>query len=112
MNIAQFFLTQFVTMLSLATASGILLHDTHIDKAFASAANHAKVDNSSEATQQAKGRSAQPHTHAEHMKVPKQRNENPANLPKSRDRRRQAIRRQARGYHGDNVCMPLAGEWI
>ena len=37
MNTLQLIMTQFAAIISLATASGILLHDSHIDKAFAGA---------------------------------------------------------------------------
>lgn len=112
MNITQLFLTQFATLLSLATASGILLHDTHLDKAFASAVNHVQADNGGDSSHSKVRASSNPHTHAEHMQVSRERSDNPSHLPKNRDRKRQAIKRQGLGYHGENFCMPLAGEWV
>ena len=44
MNTLQLIMAQFAAIISLATASGILLHDSHIDKAFASTVNHAQAD--------------------------------------------------------------------
>ncbi len=114
MNTLQLIMTQFAAIISLATASGILLHDSHIDKAFAGAVNHAQADSgTSTSHESAKTRvGSNPHTHAEHMKVSAQRNDNLSYMPKNRDRKRQAIKRQALGFHGENVCMPLAGEWV
>lgn len=113
MNITQLFLTQFAALISFATASGVLLHDTNLDKAFATVVNHVQADSSNDTAQQSKIRpGSNPHTHAEHMQVSGERTNNPTNLPKNRDRKRQAIKRQALGYHGENFCMPLAGEWV
>ena len=114
MNTLQIIMTQLAAIISLTTASGILLHDSHLDKAFVSIINHVQADNATNVPQEtAKVRvGSNPHTHAEHMSVRSDRNDNPSYMPKSRDRKRQAIKRQALGFHGENVCLPLAGEWI
>lgn len=113
MNIIHIIMSHMIAILSLTTVSGVLIHDSHIDKAFASAINHFQADSVVTPQEAAKTRiGSNPHTHAEHMKVTSERNDNPSYMPKNRDRKRQAIKRQALGYHGENFCLPLAGEWV
>ena len=46
MNTLQIIMTQLAAIISLTTASGILLHDSHLDKAFVSTIIHAKSGDS------------------------------------------------------------------
>lgn len=108
MNITQTIFAQFIAIVSVLTASGVLLHDTSIDKAVISSYSTQGDNASADSATVAKVRS-NPHPHAEHLSVRKDKAD-PATLPK-RDRRRLAHRRQTRGFHGDNICLPLVGEW-
>lgn len=112
MNIAQQLITPLTVLLSLFTASGVLLHDTHIDKAFVSVANKPQVgDMSPENVVQVRSGSNL-HPHAEHMSVVKNKTDDGKALPRNRDRKNLVKRRAVRGYHGEGFCMPFAGEWI
>lgn len=109
MNITQIVIAQAISIISLLTLSGVLLHDTHLDKVFSVSQNQLVKDQTSEIQTRVRlGSSLHPHT--EHLSVHKDQSDT-ATLPK-RDRRRLAHhRRQTKGFHGDNVCLPLAGEW-
>lgn len=103
-------ISQIIMLTSLMTACGVLVHDTHLDKAFTASVNHQLSDAHSEATGRLRpGGNA--HPHAEHLKIPKDGSDNPCTVPRKRDKKHIVKRRVARGYHGDNFCMPLAGEW-
>lgn len=111
MNITQTIITNFITLISLLTASGVLLHDTHLDKAFSSATKvQVANDLSSDASSKARPGSNL-HPHAEHLQIVRDRIDNTKALPRERDRKRATPKRFAQGYHGNNYCMPLAGEW-
>lgn len=112
MNITHILITNFITLISLATASGVILHDTHLDKAFSSATKvYASSDLSGDASSKARPGSNL-HPHAEHLQVVKDRADNTRALPRERDRKRATPKRAVHGgFHGNNYCMPLAGEW-
>ena len=113
MNITSLVLTQFMTLLSLVTASGVLLHDTNLDKAF-STVIHGST-NSSEMNTETKANlrsGSQPHTHAKHLAVGRDQPDNAKMPPRNRDRKRSVVKRVGQGYHGNGYCMPLAGEWV
>lgn len=111
MNITQTLVTHFIAFISLATASGVLLHDTHLDKAFSSATKVQAAGDASADTGAKVRPGSNLHPHAEHMQVIKGRADNAKALPRERDRKRSMSKRLAHGYHGNNYCMPLAGEW-
>ncbi len=112
MNSINIIFTQLIALLSLVTASGVLIHDTNLDKAFASAL-HKPISKDMNTDTNANFRAgSQPHTHAEHLSVAKNRGDSAKVLPRDRDRKRTEIKRASRGYHGNNYCMPLAGEWV
>ena len=110
MNTFNIIVSQMIAILSLVTASGVLIHDTNIDKAFASAVYKPVNKEMNTDTNAAMRAGSNPHTHAEHMSVRHQGDAAKA-LPRERDRKRLAIKRVAQGYHGNGICMPLAGEW-
>lgn len=114
MNILQIITTQLIALVSLATASGVLLHDTQIDKAVTasiqtqalgaaevSIEHHTKVRSGSNS-----------HPHPEYTSVRKDGSDTTAALPKGRDRRKLLQKRQVKGFHGSNFCLPLVGEWV
>lgn len=114
MNVLQIITAQLIALVSLATASGVLLHDTQIDKAVIASiqaqalgttevniGGHAKVRSSSNS-----------HPHPEHTSVRKDGSDTTATLPKGRDRRKLLQKRQVKGFHGNNFCLPLVGEWV
>lgn len=109
MNITQIIIAQTIPIISLLTLSGVLLHDTHLDKVFDLSQNQLVKDVAGD-TQPKVRTGTNLHPHAEHLSVRKDQSDK-ATLPK-RDRRRSAHRTQSKGYHGDNICLPLAGEWI
>lgn len=112
MNTVNIIFTQLIALLSLVTASGVLIHDTNLDKAFASAFHRPISKDMNTDTNANLRAGSQPHTHAEHLAVAKSRGDSAKVLPRDRDRKRTEIKRASRGYHGNGYCMPLAGEWI
>lgn len=112
MNIPHLLMTQLIALFSLMTASGVLIHDTNIDKAMTSAMYKKVTDFGSDTNAQVRT-SSNPHPHAGHMSVVKDQGDVAKTMPRSRDRKRAATnKRVAQGYHGNGVCLPLAGEWI
>lgn len=112
-NIFQQLANYIVVLLSLSTACGVLLHDTGIDKAVSSVLY--KIQSSDPGTDTVKIRpGSNLHPHAEHMTVKKDVR-NPDMLPRKRVSKKIEQNTDAKrlgcGYHGDGVCMPLAGEW-
>ncbi len=108
MNLSNLILAQIMTLISLFTATGILVHDTHIDRAFSSAMFKPRT---SDLTADAQARpSSNLHPHAEHLTLTKDQ-ATPKALPRDRNKKL-SDKRPTRGYHGDNYCMPLAGEWV
>lgn len=113
-NILQRIVNSTVVLLSLSTATSVLLHDTSIDKAVSSMYEVQATDLTSDSVKIREIRAGSNlHPHAGHLTVKKDAR-NPDMMPKKRVSKRiaqQSIRRMACGYHGDGVCMPLAGEW-
>ncbi|OYX42846.1 hypothetical protein B7Y94_02780 [Candidatus Saccharibacteria bacterium 32-49-12] len=111
MNLFQLFIAQLIALLSLVTATGVLIHDTNLDKALTSSVKKAAYGDMTDTNANMRAGS-QPHTHVEHLAV-KDRADAHKALPRKRDRKRAAVtKRVAQGYHGNGVCMPLAGEWV
>ena len=108
MNFSNLIFAQIMTFISLFTAAGVLVHDTHIDRAFTSALY--KPQASDLATDAQARPSSNLHPHAEHLTLTKDQ-ASPKALPRDRNKRIRE-KQPTRGYHGDNVCMPLAGEWV
>ena len=108
MKLTQTIFTQFVALVSIFTATGVLLHDTSIDKAVIY--GYSVQDNKTPINDGmvVKVRS-NPHPHVEHLTMRKDQSDNAA-IPKA-IRRRQGHRKLVRGFHGDNLCLPLVGEW-
>ena len=112
MNISQQIITPLTVLLSFLTAGGVLLHDTHMDKAFVSVANKPQAgDMTSDSTATVRSGSNL-HPHAEHMSVVKNKTDDGKALPRNRDRKNLVKKRAVRGYHGEGYCMPFAGEWV
>ena len=111
MNFFEILTAQIIGFVGLTTACGVLIHDTHIDKAMSSALYKTfSSDLSSETS--ATRPSANLHPHAEQMSVFKHNATDGKALPRDRNKRFSGEnKRLARGYHGENFCMPLAGEW-
>ena len=110
MNMFQIVITQLIALLSLLIASGVLIHDTNLDKAFSSAAHQTVAKDMTDTNANLRP-GGQPHTHAEHLNV-KDRGDNAKVVPRRRDKKHIAPKRVVRGYHGNGICMPLAGEWV
>ena len=108
MNITQTIFTQFIAIVSVLTASGVLLHDTSLDKAVISSYS-AQGDKAPADSATVTMVRSNPHPHVEHLTMRKDQSDN-ASIPKA-NRRRQGHRKHVRGFHGDNLCLPLAGEW-
>ncbi len=111
MNNLQLIFTQIIMFFSLATACGVFLHDTHIDRAVQSVWHKPTLhDISSDSPRARTGSSL--HPHAEQLSVVKNRGDSAKALPRNRNKKQSNEQKiPARGYHGDNFCMPLAGEW-
>lgn len=114
MNILQIAFSQIMTLLSLTTACGVLLHDTHIDKAVTTSikVSQAQVNDFHPSEMAGRLRSGgNVHPHAEHLRVSKDGDASQAAIPRRRGKR-DIIKKQIKtGFHADNFCMPLAGEW-
>ena len=109
MNFTNLLLAQAITLVGLVTACSVVLHDTNVDKAFSSAFHKTQTgDFASDAPMRP---SSNPHTHAEHLSVVRDNQSTPRALPRERNKRHMSDKRPARGYHGENLCLPLAGEW-
>lgn len=111
MTLAQQIFSQFVVLVSLFTLSGVLLHDTHLDKAFVSASGKVQPGDTGTDTSAHMRSGSSLHPHAPHLKVNKDGGDQPSTPARHRERKELQKRRVKRGYHGDNFCMPLAGEW-
>lgn len=111
MNIIQIIIAQVVTLVSLMTACGVLLHDTHIDKAMSSAVYKTKLKSKDLSNEAAARPSSNLHPHAEHLSVKKD-NSNLKAMPRKRNKSKITENRVGRGFHADGYCMPLAGEWL
>jgi len=112
MNIAQLIFSQIITLMSLTTACGILLHDTHLDKAFTTTIKVTSVNDFH--PDEAVGRlraGGNVHPHAEHLRVHKDGDTSQAAIPRRRGKKDIVKKQLKTGFHGDNFCMPLAGEW-
>lgn len=112
MNVLQIIFSQIITTLSLTTACGVLLHDTHIDKAVTTNMKVAQVNDFH--PDEAAGRlraGGNVHPHAEHLRVSKDGDTSKAALPRRKTKVGRDKKVVKTGYHGDNFCMPLAGEW-
>lgn len=109
-NLLQQIVSYTVLLFSVTTAFGVLLHDTGVDKAVSSIVLKpmAGADLTTEAVSARSGSNL--HPHAEHMNVKKDGREI-AMQPRRRAKKDVAVKRVMRGYHGDGICMPLAGEW-
>ncbi len=102
-------LSQLIALVSLLTACGVVLHDTSVDKAFSSAFYRTQKSDFT-ATTEVSARPANPHTHPQHLSVAKNQSA-PRALPRERNKRFTSDKHPARGYHGENICLPFAGEW-
>lgn len=71
MNISQIIIAQVITLVSLMTACGVLLHDTHIDKAVSSVVYKTKLKSGDLNNEAAARPSSNLHPHAEHLSVQK-----------------------------------------
>ena len=111
MNILQIIFAQIITLVSLLTACGVFLHDTHIDKAMSSAIYKTKAKSGDLANEAATRPSSNLHPHAEHLSVSKN-NANLKAMPRKRNKNKLTEQRVGRGFHADGYCVPLAGEWV
>ena len=110
MNIINLLFAQALTLTSLLTVCGVVLHDTHVDKAFSSALYKPQASDFSADTQARP--SSNLHPHAEHLTVLKGKDTAVKALPRDRNKKHLVEKSPKRGFHGDNICMPLAGEWV
>lgn len=111
MNTLQIIFAQIITLISLLTACGVLLHDTHIDKAVSSVVYKTKTQAGDLTGEAATRPSSNLHPHAEHLSVKKD-NSNLKAMPRKRNKNKIAENRVGRGFHADGYCMPFAGEWL
>ena len=109
MNIFNILLAQAFTLTSMLTVCGVVLHDTHVDKAFSSAMYKFQTSDFSSDTQSRP--SSNLHPDAEHLNILKGKDTTTKALPRDRNKKHLTEKSPKRGYHGDNICMPLAGEW-
>lgn len=111
MNILQIIIAQVITLVSLMTACGVLLHDTHIDKAVSSVVYKTKLKSGELNSETAARPSSNLHPHAEHLSVKKD-NSNLKAMPRKRNKSKITENRVGRGFHADGYCIPLAGDWL
>ena len=111
MNISQIIIAQVITLVSLMTACGVLLHDTHIDKAVSSVVYKTKLKSGDLNNEAAARPSSNLHPHAEHLSVKKD-NSNLKAMPRKRNKSKITENRVGRGFHADGYCIPLAGDWL
>ena len=111
MNTLQIIFAQIITLVSLATTCGVLLHDTHIDKMVSSVVYKTKLSGGELSSEAAARPSSNLHPHAEHLSVKKD-NSNLKAMPRKRNKSKITENRVGRGFHADGYCIPLAGDWL
>lgn len=104
-------------MFSLATACGVLLHDTHLDKAFSSAMSNLSTTSTDDGASKVK-LGGMPHTHSEGISLSqavRDRSDSPRTTPRNGDRKHLWHKRVAKGTEFDGhrldigkVCLSRA----
>lgn len=100
-------------LFSLSTVFGVLLHDTYIDRAFMTVNKSVETDSSFKPEVAIRLRSnSSLHPHTEGLNV-HEADDNDRDIPRNRNRKSTGSnRRTINGYHGDDYCLPLVGEWF
>ncbi|MDO4781502.1 MAG: hypothetical protein Q4A34_03905 [Candidatus Saccharibacteria bacterium] len=102
MNIVQQMIASLMTLVSLATLCGVLMHDTNVDKAFVTALYKTDMQQAMADDGAAKVKpGSTPHTHPEHASlsgIMRESNARPRTLPRNTDRK-YANAKRTRGNH-------------
>ena len=113
MNILQQIITQFTIFVSLSTACGVLMHDTHVDKAVVSVFSAVDFQGSTGDDGMKTTRiGSSAHTHPEHTSLSSiihDGSANPRSTPRNDDRKYMKVKRaQGNGgpeFDGQRLCI-------